>query len=121
MLWLFGLLVILAALLYFWAGPKIAEYRQILGLDAKISEAESLWTRLKLQTQGVKTLLVLGCGSIATMLPEIAKEFAGVDLSPLIGTNWAGKIAAATSLVATITHINGLLSAARAEPAQTNE
>ncbi|WOJ88073.1 hypothetical protein RZS28_09400 [Methylocapsa polymorpha] len=121
MLWIAGLFLIFIGLLWFWVGPKIVEFRTSIGLDAKIAEAESLWARLKLQTQGVKTILVLVGGAIATILPEVTKDLADVDLSPLIGSNWAGKVAAATSLVATITHISGLLSAARAKPVQTNE
>lgn len=121
MIWIAALSLVFLMLLLLWVGPKIAEFRASIGLDAKIVEAESFWARLKLQTQGVKTVIVLVGGTIATIAPEIAKDLGGVDFSPLIGPNWAGKIAAATSLIATVTHVSGLLTAAKAKPVQTNE
>ncbi|WP_156964530.1 hypothetical protein [Methylocapsa aurea] len=116
MIWIAGLVVAFALLLWLWVPPKIVEFRKSIGLDAKIAEAETLWVRVRLQTQGLKTILAGAVGMIAAIAPEIVKELAGVDLSPLIGLDWGGKVAVATAVMTTVFHVVGIVSAAEAEP-----
>jgi len=116
MLWIAGLSIAFVLLLWFWVRPRIAEFRRSIGLDAKIAEAETLWAWLRLKTQGLKTIFVGVVGMVAAAAPEIAQEFGGVDLSPVIGADWGGKVAVAIALATTISHVVGIVSAAKADP-----
>jgi len=116
MTWVAFFILLFIVLVLFWVLPKIDEYRATINLDARIAEAEGALQWLWLKVQGLKTVIVLGVGSFAAIAPDVLREFSGIDLSPLIGANWGAKVTAAMSLLATVSHISGLLAAARAEP-----
>jgi hypothetical protein len=105
-----------AALLVVWVLPKLSEYRAILGIDAQIAAAASFRERLLLRIKGSKTVIVNTVLSIVAILPELLQNFDGVDLTPVIGANWAGKVIVAMAILTTITHVIGVVSSAKAEP-----
>jgi hypothetical protein len=116
MIWIAGGAIIFVLLLRFWVRPRIAEFRKSIGLDAKIAEAETFWAWVRLKTEGLKTIFVGVGGMIAAAIPELAKEFAGIDLSPIIGSDWGGKVAVVVALATTVSHVIGIMSAAKADP-----
>jgi len=116
MIWVLLLSLAFVALIIFWVLPKLSEYRAILGIDAQIATAASFRERLLLRIKGSKTVIVNTVLSLVAILPEILQNFDGVDLTPAIGANWAGKVVVAMAILTTITHIVGVVSSAKAEP-----
>lgn len=116
MIWILLLPLVFLALLIFWVAPKLSEYRSILGIDAQIAAAASFRERLLLRIKGSKTIIISTVLSAVAILPELLQSFDGVDLTPVIGPNWAGKVMVANAILTTITHLIGVVSSAKAEP-----
>lgn len=115
------LLVLFAAVLWLaikWAIPKILAIHSIMGVANDIALAESWARRLWLRLTAAKTVIVSVIGSAAVSLPQIIKELSGIDLSPVIGSKYAGIIGCLTALAVIYLHLTGVKEAAETEPAK---
>jgi hypothetical protein len=121
MTWILLLSLVFVALIIFWVAPKFSEYRATLGINDKIDRARTWAKWLALQIQGLKTVIVNTVLPVVAILPELLQNFTGVDLAPVIGEHWAGKVIVVMAILTTITHIIGLVSSAKAEPVKGGE
>lgn len=109
----------LIALIYvFYVRPKIAEFRAVTGILDKVdAEGYSWWRSLLARLSGFKTVILGALAALFPQLPAILDEingFTGWNLFLASGT--ADKVAAGLAAATAITHVAGLVSAAKAIP-----
>ncbi|MGH7782338.1 MAG: hypothetical protein ACREO5_00615 [Candidatus Binatia bacterium] len=109
----------LVAIIYiFIVRPKIKQYRAVSGVIEKIdAEGASLWSKFTARIDGLKTVILGFLAAIFPQIPAFLDEINGftgwgVFLSP--GT--ADKIAACLAAATAITHVYGLVAAAKMVP-----
>ena len=109
----------LVAIIYiFIVRPKIKQYRAVSGIIEKADAAgASLWKKFLARLSGFKTVIL---GSLAAMMPQLPpimdeiNSFTGwhVFLDSGVAEKTAAVLAAATA----VTHVYGLVSAAKMTP-----
>jgi hypothetical protein len=109
----------LIAIIYiFIVRPKIKQYRAVSGIIEKADAAgASIWEKFRARLSGFKTVIL---GSLAAMMPQLPpimdeiNSFTGwhVFLDSGVAEKTAAVLAAATA----VTHVYGLVSAAKMIP-----
>jgi hypothetical protein len=109
----------LIAIIYiFIVRPKIKQYRAVSGIIAKADAAgASIWGKFLARLSGFKTVILGSLAAIMPQLPLIMEEINGytgwhVFLDPGVAEKTAAIFAAATA----VTHVYGLVSAAKMIP-----
>jgi len=109
----------LIAIIYiFIVRPKIKQYRAVSGIIAKADAAgASIWGKFLARLSGFKTVILGSLAAIMPQLPLIMEEINGytgwhVFLDPGVAEKTAAILAAATA----VTHVYGLVSAAKMIP-----
>jgi hypothetical protein len=109
----------LIAIIYvFIVRPKIKQYRAVSGIIEKADAAgASLWGKFLARLSGFKTVIL---GSLAAMTPQLPpileeiNEFTGWHV--FLDSGLADKTAAVLAAATAVTHVYGLVSAARMIP-----
>lgn len=97
--------------------PNLKKFRATAGINAKIAAAEtSLWQRICLRLLGMKTLLTAIAGLIVTVLPNLLADLHEIDFGAFVGQDIALKISGGIMLLMTVTHVLGMVTAAKIEP-----
>jgi hypothetical protein len=100
--------------------PKIKQYRAVSGIIEKADAAgASIWGKFLARLSGVKTVILGSLAAIVPQLPPILDEissFTGWHVFVAQGT--ADKIAAGLAAATAVTHVYGLVSAAKMIPAE---
>lgn len=114
---------VLSLIIYLWIlRPKLVEFRLVAGIFSKIdSEGLSLWQRVKLRLLGMKTTILGMVGVLVTALPGLLDELRQVEFSAFLSSSAALKIASAIALAMTITHIYGIVTAAKIDPVKDDK
>ncbi|MCI0467855.1 MAG: hypothetical protein L0Y57_12760 [Beijerinckiaceae bacterium] len=119
-MWFLITFAILSALYVFIVRPKIKEYHAVSGILDKIDEAgASAWRKFLARLSGYKTVNLAAAAAILPQLPPILDElnnFTGWHLFLDEGT--AQKIAAVLAALTAITHVYGLVAAAKIVPVE---
>jgi hypothetical protein len=109
----------LIAIIYiFIVRPKIKQYRAVSGIIEKADAAGvSIWRKFLVRLSGFKTVILGSLAAIFPQLPPIMDEINGftgwhVFLDPGVADKTAAVLAAATA----VTHVYGLVSAAKMIP-----
>jgi hypothetical protein len=109
----------LIAIIYiFIVRPKIKQYRAVSGIIAKADAAgASIWGKFLARLSGFKTVILGSLAAIMPQLPLIMEEINGytgwhVFLAQGVAEKTAAVLAAATA----VTHVYGLVSAAKMIP-----
>ena len=109
----------LIAIIYiFVVRPKIKQYRAVSGIIEKADAAgASLWKKFLARLSGFKTVILGMLAAMMPLLPATLNEISGftgwhVFLAP--GT--CDKIAAVLAAATAVTHVYGLVSAAKMIP-----
>jgi hypothetical protein len=109
----------LIAIIYiFIVRPKIKQYRAVSGIIEKADAAgASIWEKFLARLSGFKTAIL---GSLAAMMPQLPPvldeigHFTGWNV--FLGQGAADKIAAVLAAATAVTHVYGLVSAAKMIP-----
>ncbi|MGH6834920.1 MAG: hypothetical protein ACREC9_05050 [Methylocella sp.] len=109
----------LIAIIYiFIVRPKIKQYRAVSGIIQKADAAgASIWGRFAARLSGFKTVILGSLAAIFPQIPAILDEinsFTGWTLFMASGT--ADKVAAGLAAATAITHVYGLVAAAKMVP-----
>lgn len=109
----------LVAVIYiFIVRPKIKQYRAVSGILDKVdAHGYSWWRSILARMSGLKTVFLGSLSAIFPEVPAILEEinsFTGWDLFMSQAT--AGKVAAGLAAATAITHVYGLVSAAKMVP-----
>ena len=111
--------VLIAIIYIFIVRPKIKQYRAVSGIIEKADAAgASIWGKFVARLSGVKTVILGSLAAIFPQLPPILDEissFTGWNVFLASGT--ADKIAAGLAAATAVTHVYGLVSAAKMIPA----
>lgn len=113
---------LIAAVYVFYVRPKIRQYRIVTGiLDAVDGGAKTLWGRIwalfSARFSGYKTVILGSAAAILPTVPPVLDElhgFAGWDV--FLDQGLANKVSAILAALTAVTHIYGLVSAAKAVP-----
>jgi hypothetical protein len=113
----------LIAIIYiFIVRPKIKQYRAVSGIIEKADAAgASIWGKFVARLSGLKTVIL---GSLAAMMPQLPpimdeiNSFTGWHVFVAPGT--AEKIAAGLAAATAVTHVYGLVAAAKMVPVTAN-
>ncbi len=109
----------LIAIIYiFIVRPKIKQYRAVSGIIEKADAAgASIWGKFLARLSGLKTVILGSLAALMPQLPAILNEisaFTGWHVFVSSGT--ADKIAAGLAAATAVTHVYGLVSAAKMIP-----
>ncbi|WP_395664552.1 hypothetical protein [Methylocella sp.] len=121
MTWFALVLAAGVAVYMFVIRPKLREFRATAGVAEAASAASSGWARLRLRLLGLKTCLFGAAGVLTAALPGALEQLRLVDFSAFFSADTALKISSAIMLAMTVTHILGLVDAARIEPRKEDE
>lgn len=108
--------VLVLIIIVFIVIPKIKEFRAVSGVIDKARNA-SIWGKLCASLSGLKTVI---CGSLAAVFPQLpeildeAKAYTGWNV--FLSQVTADKIAAFLAGATILTHMYGLVSAAKIMP-----
>jgi hypothetical protein len=109
----------LIAIIYiFIVRPKIEQYRTVSGIIEKADAAGvSLWGKFLARVDGLKTVILGSLAAIFPQVPAILDEinsFTGWNVFMSSGT--ADKVAAGLAAATAVTHVYGLVAAAKMVP-----
>ncbi|MGH6863649.1 MAG: hypothetical protein ACRECN_05165, partial [Methylocella sp.] len=109
----------LVAIIYiFVVRPKIKQYRAVSGIIEKADAAgASIWGKFTARLSGFKTVILGSLAAIFPQLPAILDEidsFTGWNVFMASGT--ADKVAAGLAAATAVTHVYGLVAAAKMVP-----
>ncbi len=97
--------------------PKLKEFRTAADILAKIDSAGlTQWQKLKLWSLGQKTWFSGAAGVLVTVLPDALDRLHLVDFSAFFTQEIALKISGIIMLLMTVTHILGMVTAAKIDP-----
>jgi hypothetical protein len=113
----------LIAIIYiFIVRPKIKQYRAMSGIIEKADAAgASLWKKFLARLSGFKTVILGSLAAIFPQLPAILDEinsYTGWNVFMASGT--ADKVAAGLAAATAVTHVYGLVAAAKMVPVTAN-
>ncbi len=111
----------LIAIIYiFIVRPKIKQYRAVSGIIEKADAAgASILGRLRARISGYKTVVLGSLAAIVPQLPPIIDEINGfTGWNVFLASGTADKIAAGLAAATAITHVYGLVSAAKMIPVE---
>lgn len=110
--------VLVIAIYIFVARPKIKQYRVITGiLDRVDAEGYSWWRSILARLSGFKTVILGSLAAVFPQIPAVLDEingFTGWDF--FMASSTAGKVAAGLAAATAITHVYGLVAAAKMVP-----
>ncbi len=97
--------------------PQLAQFRATAGILAAIDAAGlARWQAIRLRLLGLKTWF-FGClGILVTVLPAALESLHLVDWTTFFTPEVALKISGVIMLLMTVTHILGMVTAAKIEP-----
>jgi hypothetical protein len=109
----------LIAMIYiFIVRPKIKQYRTVSGIIEKADAAgASIWGKFLARIDGLKTVLLGSLAAIFPQVPAILDEinsFTGWNVFMASGT--ADKVTAGLAAATAVTHVYGLVAAAKMVP-----
>ena len=109
----------LIAIIYiFIVRPKIKQYRAVSGIIEKADAAgASVWGKFLARLSGLKTVILGSLAAIFPQVPAILDEinsFTGWNF--FMASSTAGKVAAGLAAATAITHVYGLVGAAKMVP-----
>lgn len=101
--------------------PKIVQYRTVTGiLDVVDAEGYSWWRSLLARLSGYKTVILGSASALLPQLPGVLDEINGfTGWSLFLSSSTADKISACLAAATAVTHVYGLVSAARTVPIST--
>lgn len=122
MLW-FVFVTAASFIIYLWIlRPKLMEFRVVAGILAKIdAQGLSFLQRLGLRLLGMKTTILGMTGVLVSALPGLLEELHQVDFGAFLSSGAALKITSAITLAMTVTHIYGIVTAAKIDPVKGDE
>jgi hypothetical protein len=109
----------LVAIIYiFIVRPKIKQYRAVSGIIEKADAAgASIWRKFLARLSGLKTVILGSLAALMPQLPAILDEVSGfTGWHVFLNSGVADKIAAVLAAATAVTHVYGLVSAAKMSP-----
>jgi len=117
------ILAVILVIYIFIVRPKLKQYRTITGIiDAVDAGGSPAWRQIIARLSGYKTFLLASLSAIVPQLPSILEElnsFTGWHL--FLDDGAAQKISAVLAAMTAITHVYGLVSAAKVVPVEAAE
>ena len=113
----------LIAIIYiFIVRPKIKQYRAVSGIIEKADAAgASIWGKFLARLSGFKTVILDSLAAMIPQLPAILNEISGfTGWHVFVSSGTADKIAACLAAATAITHVYGLVAAAKMVPVTAN-
>jgi hypothetical protein len=113
----------LVAIIYiFIVRPKIKQYRALSGIIEKADAAgASIWGKFLARLSGFKTVILGSVAAIFPQLPAILDEISSfTGWNAFMAPSTADKIAAGLAATTAITHVYGLVAAAKMVPVTAN-
>jgi len=113
----------LIAIIYiFVVRPKIKQYRAVSGIIEKADAAgASIWGKFLARLSGFKTVILGSLAAIFPQLPLIMDEINGfTGWHVFLASGTADKIAAGLAAATAVTHVYGLVAAAKMVPVTAN-
>ena len=113
----------LIAIIYiFIVRPKIKQYRAVSGILEKADAAgASIWGKFLARLSGLKTVILGSLAAIFPQLPAILDEISGfTGWHVFVTPGTADKIAAGLAAATAVTHVYGLVAAAKMVPVTAN-
>ena len=110
----------LIAIIYiFIVRPKIKQYRAVSGIIEKADAAgASIWGKFLARLSGFKTVILGSLAAIFPQLPAIMDEIIGfTGWNLFMSSGAADRIAGCLAAASAITHVYGLVDAAKMVPA----
>ncbi len=110
----------LIAIIYiFIVRPKIKQFRAVSGIIEKADAAgASLWRKFLARLSGFKTAILGLLAAMMPQLPPVLGEISGfTSWNVFLSQGAADKIAAVLAATTAVTHVYGLVSAAKMIPA----
>jgi hypothetical protein len=107
------------AIIYiFIVRPKIKQYRAVSGIIEKADAAgASLWRKSLARLSGLKTVILGSLAAVTPQLPPILDEINGfTGWHVFLDSGVADKTAAVLAAATAVTHVYGLVSAAKMIP-----
>lgn len=114
----FVMLTAVSCIVYiFVIRPKVREFRSIADIRDRLESAELRpFVKFKLRLLGLKTWSVAAAGVFVTALPGMLETLRLVDFSAFFTPEIALKISGAIMILMSVTHVLGLVAAAKIEP-----
>ncbi|MGH6842398.1 MAG: hypothetical protein ACREDV_09965 [Methylocella sp.] len=112
----------LVAMIYiFVVRPKIKQYRAVSGIIEKADAAgASIWRKFRARMSGLKTVILGSLAAVFPQIPAILDEINGyTGWHVFLASGTADKIAAGFAAATAITHVYGLVSAAKMVPVRS--
>jgi hypothetical protein len=109
----------LIAIIYiFIVRPKIKQYRAVSGIIEKADAAgASIWRKCLARLSGFKTVILGSLAAMMPQLPAILNEISGfTGWHVFVSSGTADKITAGLAAATAVTHVYGLVSAAKMIP-----
>src|ERR1700675_1106788 len=113
----------LIAIIYiFIVRPKIKQYRAVSGIIEKADAAgASIWGKFVARLSGFKTVILGSLAAMMPQLPPIMDEINSFTRWPFfVAPGTAEKIAAGLAAATAVTHVYGLVAAAKMVPVTAN-
>ena len=113
----------LIAIIYiFIVRPKIKQYRAVSGILEKADAAgASIWGKFFARLSGFKTVILGSLAAIFPQLPAILNEISSfTGWNVFLSSSTADKIAAGLAAATAVTHVYGLVAAAKMVPVIAN-
>jgi hypothetical protein len=107
------------AIIYiFIVRPKLKQYRAVSGIIEKADAAgASIWGKFLARLSGLKTVILGSLAALMPQLPPILDEISGfTGWHMFLDSGVADKIAAVLAAATAVTHVYGLVSAAKMIP-----
>ncbi|MGH6812872.1 MAG: hypothetical protein ACREDM_11210 [Methylocella sp.] len=109
----------LIAIIYiFIVRPKIKQYRAVSGIiDMADAAGVSIWEKFLARLSGLKTVILGSLAAIFPQLPAILDEINGyTGWNVFMASSTADKVAAGLAAATAVTHVYGLVAAAKMMP-----
>ncbi|MDQ6867119.1 MAG: hypothetical protein M3178_01385 [Pseudomonadota bacterium] len=109
----------LIAIIYiFVVRPKIKQYRAVSGIIEKAdAKGAPIWEKFLARLSGLKTVILGSLAALMPQLPPVMDEINGfTGWHVLLDSGVADKIAAVLAAATAVTHVYGLVSAAKTIP-----
>jgi hypothetical protein len=109
----------LIAIIYiFIVRPKIKQYRAVSGIIEKADAAgASIWGKFLARLSGLKTVILGSLAAIFPLFPAVLDEINGyTGWHVFMASGTADKVAAGLAAATAVTHVYGLVAAAKMVP-----
>lgn len=112
------ILALVAIIYVFVVRSKIKQYRAVSGIIERADAAgASIWRKILARMSGLKTVILGSLAAVFPQLPAIMDEINGyTGWHVFLASGTADKIAAGLAAATAVTHVYGLVSAAKMVP-----